>query len=239
MLLMLLERGEDIADIVFFDTGWEFPAMYEHLEKLEDYTGKKITRLQARMPPETETRKSPFDWFFAECPIARRGTKDVYRIGYSWPLPNLRWCTGRKQQALSSYMLGLTHICNVKLPLRKCIGFAADERHRLTGITKKGASYLEQRYPLLEWGITESMALDYCRKLGFNWSGLYDHFNRVSCFCCPLQPLDELRALRRHYPELWRRMLLMESWLQEGRQGSFKNTTVASLDARFAAEEAQ
>ena len=25
MLLMLLERGEPVADVVFFDTGWEFP----------------------------------------------------------------------------------------------------------------------------------------------------------------------------------------------------------------------
>ncbi len=48
MLLMLLERGEDIADIVFFDTGWEHPEMYEHLDKLENFVGRKITRLQAR-----------------------------------------------------------------------------------------------------------------------------------------------------------------------------------------------
>ena len=27
MLLMLLERGEPVADVVFFDTGWEFPEM--------------------------------------------------------------------------------------------------------------------------------------------------------------------------------------------------------------------
>lgn len=37
MLLMLLERGEPVADVVFFDTGWEFPEMYEHLEKLEAF----------------------------------------------------------------------------------------------------------------------------------------------------------------------------------------------------------
>ena len=39
MLLMLLERGEPVADVVFFDTGWEFPEMYEYLEKLEAFTG--------------------------------------------------------------------------------------------------------------------------------------------------------------------------------------------------------
>ena len=37
MLLILLERGEPVADVVFFDTGWEFPEMYEHLAKLETF----------------------------------------------------------------------------------------------------------------------------------------------------------------------------------------------------------
>lgn len=237
MLLMLMERGEDIADIVFFDTGWEFPEMYEHLEKLENFIGRKITRLQPRLPPGTETDKSPFDWFFAEKPVATRGTKQIHRIGCGWPTAIVRWCTGQKQKALHSWMLGLTHREGVELPLWKCIGFAADEKHRLDGITKKGGFYLGHRYPLLEWDVTEKDALKYCLRHDFNWNGLYDHFKRVSCFCCPLQPLNELRALRRHYPSLWQRMLLMESWLPEAKR-SFKRTTVSALDTRFAHEEA-
>ena len=57
MLLMLLERGEDVADIVFYDTGWEFPQMYEHLVRLEEFTGRKITRLNARIPNGTASDK--------------------------------------------------------------------------------------------------------------------------------------------------------------------------------------
>ncbi len=37
MLLQMLERGENITDIVFFDTGWEFPQMHAHLDRLEIY----------------------------------------------------------------------------------------------------------------------------------------------------------------------------------------------------------
>ena len=55
MLLMLLERGESVADVMFFDTGWEFPEMYEHLEKLETFTGLKITRLRPRLPVDVVT----------------------------------------------------------------------------------------------------------------------------------------------------------------------------------------
>jgi len=50
MLLMMLERKEPIHSVVFSDTGWEFPAMYAHLDLLEKRTGVKIWRLQPRLP---------------------------------------------------------------------------------------------------------------------------------------------------------------------------------------------
>ncbi len=237
MLLMLLERGEPVADVVFFDTGWEFPAMYEHLEQLEAFTGLKITRLHARLPVGVEADKSPFDWMFSEYPVVKRGTRQVHKIGRCWPAATPRWCTGRKQQSLKAHLLALTHRSGLELPLRQCIAFAADEQHRLDGPTKRNSSYCVQRYPLVEWNVTEADALNYCYKRGFTWSGLYHFFNRVSCFCCPLQRMDDLRTLRRHFPDLWQRMLVMESWLPEN-QRRFKDSSVSDLDARFAAEEA-
>ena len=35
-----------VDDILFSDTGLEFPQMYEHLEKLERYTGSRLTALK-------------------------------------------------------------------------------------------------------------------------------------------------------------------------------------------------
>ena len=45
MLLMMLERGEQVDEAMFFDTGWEFPDMYAHIDKLAKDTGVKVTRL--------------------------------------------------------------------------------------------------------------------------------------------------------------------------------------------------
>lgn len=241
MLLMLLERGESVADVVFFDTGWEFPEMYEHLEKLEAFTGLKITRLRPRLPVGTETEKLPFDWMMSEYPVVKRGTRVVHKIGRGWPLVKKgRWCTGCKQNALKAHLLALTHRHEIVLPLRQCIGFAADEFERQGGITKKDGAYHVQRYPLIEWGITEAAALTYCYKRGFTWGGLYHFFKRLSCFCCPLQSLDELRMLRGYFPDMWQRMLIMESWLPEdSKRRRFDHSTVSGLDARFAAEEAE
>ena len=241
MLLMLLERGEPIADIVFFDGGWEFPQMHEHLEQVEQLIGRKITRLRPRLPVGVVTDKTPFDWMFSEFPIVKRGTSHVHRIGRYWPSPRIRWCTGRKQEALRAHLRALTHRDGFDLPLRQCVGFAADELGRLDGPTKKDSTYHVQRYPLIEWGVTEADALEYCKGYGFTWGGLYKLFDRVSCFCCPLQSLDNLRALRRYFPDLWGRMLEMDSWLLEDDKRRRLNhaPSVAALEMRFAAEDAK
>ena len=240
MLLMLLERGEPIADIVFFDGGWEFPQMHEHLEQVEQLIGRKITRLRPRLPVGVVTDKTPFDWMFSEFPIVKRGTSHVHRIGRYWPSPRIRWCTGRKQEALRAHLRALTHRDGFDLPLRQCVGFAADELGRLDGPTKKDSTYHVQRYPLIEWGVTEADALEYCKGYGFTWGGLYKLFDRVSCFCCPLQSLDNLRALRRYFPDLWGRMLEMDSWLlEDDKRRRFNHApSVVALEARFAAEDA-
>lgn len=79
----------------------------------------------------------------------------------------------------------------------------------------------------LEW-------LKYCYEAGFDWGGLYEIFHRVSCWCCPLQSLDELRKLRTHFPDLWAKLLDMEhqTWR------TFRiDYSVDQLEIRFAFEE--
>lgn len=87
------------------------------------------------------------------------------------------------------------------------IGLAADEKHRLE---RKHNQDPTHRHPLAEWGWTEADCLKYCYDQGFDWDGLYEIFKRVSCWCCPLQSLEELRKLRTHFPDLWERLLDME-----------------------------
>ena len=39
MLLMMMEKNLPIDEIIFCDTGKEFPQMYEHIEKVQKYIG--------------------------------------------------------------------------------------------------------------------------------------------------------------------------------------------------------
>lgn len=215
MLLMMLEKDMPVDHVLFFDTGWEFPQMYEHLAKVEEYTGIKITRLKPAIP---------FDELLLNNHRTRGKRKDI-KGGYGWPTPLARWCTTKKCQAIDRYVKGIDNT-------QRFIGIAADEAHRCK----------QFNYPLVEWGVTENDALAYCKAHGFDWGGLYDHFGRVSCFCCPLQPLKELRELRTYYPELWDRLLLMDMAVNRHIhiQTKFRNDyTLPQIEQRFRNEDRQ
>jgi len=225
MLLMMLERGEPIHSVVWFDTGWEFPEMHEHLNKLETYIRKDfdISLDIVRLKPEKS-----FEYYLKDKPVkSRHGTKYKKSLGWGWPSRSLRWCTGKKSAAIKKYIKSIeSPVC--------CIGYAADEavRNSKNLLTYK---YLI-RFPLQEYDVTEQQALAYCMKHGFDWGGLYEVFNRVSCFCCPLQRLSELRMLRRHYPELWHKMLIWDLEIPDNR-GFREYKTVHDLEQRFQMED--
>ena len=218
MLHMMIERGEEIEAVLFFDSGWEFPGMLEHIRQIEANTGIEIVRLN---PSPT------FDYWMNERRIvARKGPMKgmVHRIGNGWPSPLRRWCTRQKVDALDKFEK------RYKNPV-SCIGLASDENQRIPKNKKDNI-----RYPLIEWGVSESDTMIYCRKLGYTWNGLYDRFRRVSCFCCPLQRIGDLRTLRRYYPDLWWRMLWMDAAIPENR-GFRDYDTVHDLDSRFEYED--
>jgi len=223
MLHVLLERGET-PTVVEFHTGWEFDEMEAHRELVEKKTGLRIIPCQAEIP---------FDFQFAHMPIRHHETREVHRMGYGWPSPTRRWCTDIKTRALDrvAKRLGISV---------SCIGFAADEMRRTeTKRQRKLQAAGRVRYPLIEAGMTEAEALAYCHRLGYDWGGLYGHFSRVSCFCCPLQSLHDFRTLRRHFPHYWKRLLAMQDRCPAHNRGFQSSSSARNLDRRFAEEDRQ
>lgn len=153
MLLLMLERGEDIAAVAYFDTGWDFPEIREHIDKLEAYIGQKIVRLRPRQS---------FDDMLTRLPYRAR-KEGLDEVGYGWPASYRRWCTAYKTQALDTFANALTFEHG---PLAKCIGLAADEEGRVKR-RKSKLKFVTLRYPLVEYGITEQEALSICKKHGF------------------------------------------------------------------------
>lgn len=190
MLHLMLERGEQIDDVVFFDGGWDWPQMYAHIDEVERKTGIKISRIK---PPK------PFDYWFYEHEFDSK--KRGHLTGYGWPGASARWCTRQKINAVSNYLKGKYLFADVI----QCVGFAVGEERRVERSKEKN-----HRYPLIEYNYDERECKEYCYSLGYTFGGLYEYFNRVSCFCCPLQNKQELLMKKRHFPEVWEQMLEME-----------------------------
>lgn len=87
MLLEMIRRNMPINVVLNVDTGIEFSAMYDHIDKVERFLqaerGISITRLTAPLRFE--------DLMFR----AVKENADPDDIpGYGWPSVKVRWCTG-------------------------------------------------------------------------------------------------------------------------------------------------
>jgi hypothetical protein len=110
------------------------------------------------------------------------------------------------------------------------LGIAADEPERMLRHTKPG--YM---LPLVAAGWDEKYCRKLCEKNGL-LSPIYTTSARGGCWFCHNQGIDQLRLLRKTYPEYWSMMLKWDS----DSPVAFKadGHTVHDYDARFAAEDA-
>lgn len=198
MLLKLIELDEQLDEVVFFDTGMEFQAIYDTRDEV-------LPMLEHECIRYTELRpRNPMWWSMFCRPVRKRGTDVVHKHGYGWCGGACRWGTAEKQRSLDRYAESLNATVYV--------GIAADETARLE---REAKPY--KRHPLAEWGMTEAYCLAYCRDKGFAWIedgvSLYDVLDRVSCWCCRNKNLKELRAIHDHLPGYWERLVAMEEVL--------------------------
>ena len=193
MLLLIIERDMPINMVLSADTGMEFPEMYEHLAKLDEHLfrerGIHITTLR---------HPKGFEYLMFDEPkqkprsLENRAKLGIPPYGNGWPGIRVRWCTGQLKTHLITKEVNRL---KGELGAIHYVGIAADEAWRCK----------DERYPLVEWGITEAQALQACYDRGFDFGGLYEIYHRASCWCCPFQRIDELRKLRKHHPELWKK----------------------------------
>lgn len=193
---MMLEKGIKIDEVVFIDTGAEYPGMYEHIEKVTKENNIVFTTL--RFP-------NSFEYYMLDH-VKQKG-KAVGTKGYGWCGGLCRWGTTLKKQVFAKYVKEKYNNQIIEYQ-----GIAADETARLT---KNNDKKWEVRYPLAEWNITESEALEYCYSKGYDWGGLYKRLDRVSCWCCRNKNLKELKNIFIHMPDTWERLKALEKQIGE------------------------
>lgn len=219
MVLMLIERGLPLDEVVFYDTGMEFQAIYKMRDKLLPVLRKHDVKYTELHP------KNPFLFDMLERPVKGRD-----RLGYGWCGGLCRWGTTNKLKALDKY----AESQNAKV----YVGIAADETSRLQ---KEHKSY--KNFPLAEFKMSEADCLQYCYSKKYYWEEdagagtvrLYDILDRVSCWCCCNKNLKELRNIKKFLPSYWEQLKSLQQQLKRPMKGFYKCQPrgVFELDERF------
>jgi 3'-phosphoadenosine 5'-phosphosulfate sulfotransferase (PAPS reductase)/FAD synthetase len=212
MLLVLIERRYPLDEVLFYDTGKEFQAMYNLRDKVVPLLENKGIKYTELYPPQ------PFDYM-----MFSHKTKSG-KTGYGWCGGRCRWGTTYKIRALDS--IG----CKTDI---RYVGIAQDELKRIEKDREP-----KKVFPLADWGMTEKDCLEYCCSHGYNWDEngieLCSVLSRVSCWCCRNKNLKELKGVYRNLPDYWQRLKDIQARLPDPMKGAGKS--VFDLEERFKAE---
>lgn len=132
-----------------------------------------------------------------------------------------QWCTGELKQKTMRMIRGNTDV--------QYLGIAADEPDRIRKNTKP-----MNKMPLVEIGWDEAYCRKWCEENDL-LSPIYTTAARGGCWFCHNQSVDQLRLLRKNYPDLWQLML---KWDKDSPVTFHPDGhTVHDFDRRFALED--
>lgn len=216
MLLRLLEENKPLDEVVFYDTGMEFNAIYNIRDKV-------IEMLKERNIKFTELKpKCNFEYCMFDKPV-KVGKPNEHK-GYSWCGGRCRWGTMEKISTIEKYCENAYEY----------VGIAVDEPLRLQ--KERNGNKL---FPLEEWNMTEKDCLSYCYANGFDWVEdgihLYDILDRVSCWCCANKNLKELKNYYLYLPTYWEKLKQLQS--KTDRPFKYNKYTIFDLEEKFKKEE--
>lgn len=196
MLILIIKNKLPLDEVVFYDTGMEFNAIYNIRDKVKiwlNQLGIKYTELK----PSMDFKDKMYNYH-------HKSRKGDLKQGYGWCGGVCRWGTGEKLKTINEY-------CKKS---HQYIGIALDEAPRLERL--KGTN---KSSPLADFGYTEKMALQLCYNEGFNWNEngieLYSILDRVSCWCCRNKNLKELSNYKTYLPNYFNKLIELENIIGE------------------------
>ena len=97
MLHMLIDCDMPLDEVVFFDTGMEFEAIYAERDRMLPIL-REIGIEYTELKPKT-----PFLFKMFVHPVRSRETGEIHKYGYGWCGGACRWGTSEKTAALDHY----------------------------------------------------------------------------------------------------------------------------------------
>ena len=206
MLLLLIEKEYPLDEVIFHDSGCEFQAVYNLIEKVKpllEAKGVKLTILKMR---------KTFEYMCFEHPIPEKKSGKIHKHGYGWCGGNCHWITAYKIRDIQRYMKDYGEY-------REYVGICYDEPERWDKCDRK-----ERLLPLVDFKMTQADCLKFCYDRGYTWTedagageiDLYkDLVDRVSCWCCRNKNLKELKNYFEKAPKYWNALVEMEKRIGE------------------------
>lgn len=149
---------------------------------------------------------------------------------YGFPMVRGPWCNSElKRRALRQCFPQGSLAQGASTNIVQYLGITADEPERIRRHTRRGIML-----PLVDAGWDEAYCSKWCEQNDL-LSPIYTASTRGGCWFCHNQSLDQLRVLRRNYPDLW---ALLLKW-DEDSPVTFRTDghTVHDLDRRFQLED--
>ena len=239
MLLKIQENKVFYDEIVFADTGFEYPELYAYIEYLEKNYDLKLTTLK----PKTFRAEELFNKNKeVKAKLEAKGVEvvdlDFYPSEWTKNTIISLWdywfygivSKGANGGTIRSYPITIAGHCwysrEAKVnPLQKkmedasniFVGIASDETKRQKATEKDH----RLRHYLTEIGMTELECAKFLQGKKLH-NPIYDRYNRSGCFQCPKQNQWGLYMQWKNSPELWEQT---KHWDNEGRrlrgQGGF------------------
>ena len=201
MVVRMLELGERLDYIVFCNTGVEFDAMYEYLNKLNNYLKWKFNREITFLDGDTyydvtkriKTEKSKY---------AGKPKGVTMSVGMDECTRDLKI---KRAEVFARKAANKGEIVFY-------VGYTFREVLNGRKITseKKKITY---DYPLYRWEWNEPQVQSYLKEKTI-YNPLYNHFTRTGCFCCPKQSEKDWFNLWKHYNHHFEQAKKIEEWCE-------------------------
>lgn len=174
-LAVYMRQNHPDIDMEYFftDTGKELPEVYDFLNRLEGFLGKRINRLN----PDRD-----FDFWLAE-------------YGHFLPSAKTRWCT--RQLKLRPLNLWLREDLDRGVVVYSYVAIRADEPNR-AGYKSQHPNMLV-RFPLRDAGVDKAGVIDLLKDTDIGEPEYYRWRSRSGCtFCFFQQKIEWVRLMEEH-----------------------------------------
>ena len=211
VLALMAERGEyglpkpDVA--IFADTGWEPPAVYEHLDWLREQLSFEVVTVNAGNIKENILEgTSPDGNNYLGIPAFLVNEDGGLSVA-------ARQCTSKyKVRPINKYLrerlgFGRGRRAPKHIQVEKWFGISVDEVSRQKDSREEWAT---NRYPLVELEFSRAQLLEWFSK---NYPGRY--LPRSSCVGCPYRTDGEWKWLKSNAPESFEEAVFVDRALRE------------------------